>query len=247
MIYLYSGTPGSGKSLHAIKDICFKLKHTGNVIANFPIKTEKIGKLKGEFIFKEDNDLTVDFLTNFAYKNHTKGKENQTLIVIDEAQALFNPREYTRADRKIYNKFFSLHRHLGYNVILITQNDRLLDRQIRCLLEYEVKHRNINNYRFIGRLCPVKAFAAVTYWYGVREKMNVEFFLYKKRLGNLYDSYALFDVMQKDVPGADEGSGGGGSPVHHRTGFLVFANNIKKQYLSLMDSIEDFLNKHLKE
>ena len=243
MIYLYSGTPGSGKSLHALKDICFKLKHNGNVIANFPIKIENLGKLKGEFIFKNDDDLTVDFLTNYAYKNHIKGKEGQTLLVIDEAQGLFNPREYTRADRKLYNKFFSLHRHLGFNVILITQNDRLLDRQIRCLIEYDVKHRNINNYIFIGKLFPIKVFACITYWYGVREKIQVEFFSYRKKLGNLYDSYALFDVMKKNNTEVDAGLGDGrGSPVLHNDKFYFFSS-LKKTYLSLKNYLCNFFKK----
>lgn len=202
MIYLYSGTPGSGKSLNSIRDIVNKLQLGGNVIANFAIKTDLIkpkrNKTFGKFIYKENNDLTVEFLTDFALKNHIKGKEAQTLIVIDEAQAMFNPRDFRDINRKDYNHFFSLHRHLGYNVILITQNDRLLDKQIRCLLEYEVKHRKVNNFKLIGKLLPFCTFACVTYWYGVREKMDVTFFAYKKKLSNLYDSYALFDVVKNE-------------------------------------------------
>lgn len=202
MIYLYSGTPGSGKSLNSIRDIINKISLGGNVIANFPIKTELIkphrkNKL-GKFIYKDNKDLTVKFLTDFALKNHVKGKEAQTLIVIDEAQSMFNPRDFRDVNRKDYNHFFSLHRHLGYNVILITQNDRLLDKQIRCLIEYEIKHRKINNFKLIGRMIPWCTFACVTYWYGVREKIGVDFFTYKKKLASMYDSYALFDVVKEE-------------------------------------------------
>jgi len=237
MIYLYDGTPGSGKSLHALKDISFKLRHGGNVISNFPVKLEKIKGIKGDFVYKDNKDLTVDFLINYAYRNHVKGKESQTLIVIDEAQALFNPREYTRADRKDYNKFFSLHRHLGYNVILITQNDRLLDRQIRCLIEYQIKHRKINNFKMIGRLMPFKTFACITYWYGVREKISTEFFVYTKKLGSLYDSYALFDVGKPEVlPVAEAGSGDEGDPVPTRNGKHFDLRHIRK-YIYLIKTI----------
>lgn len=202
MIYLYSGTPGSGKSLHSIKDIVFKLKRGGNVIANFPVAVNKIKSKKsvGNFVYKDNKELTTDFLYDFALKNHIKGKEAQTLLVIDEAQALFNPRDFRDVNRKGYNQFFSLHRHLGYNVILVTQNDRLLDRQIRCLIEYEVKHRKINNFKTLGMLLPFKTFACVSYWYGVRERLGVEFFRYRKSLSDLYDSYALFDnVSNKEI------------------------------------------------
>lgn len=201
MIYLYSGTPGSGKSLHSIKDISFKLRRGGNVICNFPVSVDKLTPMKkcklGDFVYKDNKDLTTKFLYDYALKNHIKGKEGQTLIVIDEAQSLFNPRDFRDVNRKDFNHFFSLHRHLGYNVILITQNDRLLDKQIRCLIEYEVKHRKINNFKTIGMLLPFKTFACVNYWYGVREKLGVEFFRYNKKLSELYDSYALFDNVSK--------------------------------------------------
>lgn len=199
MIFLYSGTPGSGKSLHVLKDIVFKLRKGGNVICNFPVKTDLIrskGKPLGQFVFKENDELSVSFLIDYALKNHVKGVEAQTLIVIDEAQSLFNPREYVRKDRKDYNYFFSLHRKLGYNIILVTQNDRLLDRQIRVQLEYEVKHRKVNNFKTIGMLLPFKTFACINMWYGVRERLGTEFFIYTKKLGSYYDSYALFDLMK---------------------------------------------------
>lgn len=201
MIYLYSGTPGSGKSLHSIKDIVFKLRHGGNVISNFPVNKDKIKPLKkknlGNFLYKPNNDLTCEFLYSYASENHVKGKEGQTLLVIDEAQALFNPRDFARKDRREYNHFFSIHRHLGYNVILVTQNDRLLDKQIRCLIEYEVKHRKINNFKTIGMLLPFKTFACISTWYGVNEKLGTEFFIYKKSLSDLYDSYALFEFLEE--------------------------------------------------
>ena len=48
MIYLYSGTPGSGKSLHTASVIYWTLKRGVPVIANFAINTGKIkGKKKG--------------------------------------------------------------------------------------------------------------------------------------------------------------------------------------------------------
>lgn len=197
MIYLYSGTPGSGKSLHAIKDIATKLKFGGNVISNFPVAVEKIKPIRnkkfGDFIYKKNEDLTVEFLIDYAKKNHQKGKEAQTLIVIDEAQAMFNSRDFRDVNRKDFNYFFTIHRHMGFNVILITQNDRLIDKQIRCLFEYEIKHRKINNFKF-GSFIPFKTFACICYWYGVREKLSTEFFIYRKKLSNLYDSYALFNI-----------------------------------------------------
>lgn len=194
MIYFYSGTPGSGKSLHMAHDIYIKLfTKKQDVIANFPINEEIYDKYKkkGKFIYLDNTKLTSEWLVEYAKKNHIKGKEGQTLVCIDEAQILFNPREFNRSDRLKWITFFTLHRHLGYNFIIVSQFDRLIDRQIRALFEYEVKHRKVNNFKWAW-LVPVPIFVAISFWYGVKEKMDVNFFLYRKKLGSLYDSYKMF-------------------------------------------------------
>lgn len=233
MIYLYSGTPGSGKSLHTAKDIISKLKRKHRVIANFPVdldyirstsvkrvldKVISLFKLKidlkgnferniGQFVYRDNSEMTVNFLVEYAKKNHAYGKEGQTLLIIDECSILFNPRDFLRKDRDTWIKFFQHHRKLGYNVILIAQNDRLIDRQIRAFIEYDIKHRKANNFGSIGvlfTLVGIKLFVAVTYWYGVREKCGAEFFTFNKGLSKIYDSYAMFDTeietyKQKDA------------------------------------------------
>ena len=200
MIYFYSGTPGSGKSLHVAKDIYTKLKYKGNVIASFPVNTNiisKNGKKEiGQFIYKDYSELTVQFLINYAQENHVPGKEGQTLVVIDECQIIFNPREFNRNDRLEWITFFTQHRKLGYNFILISQFDRLVDRQIRCLFEYEIKHRKINNFG-IGMFIPIPTFVAITLWYGLREKISSEFFFYTKKFGKLYDTSMFFQESIK--------------------------------------------------
>lgn len=60
---------------------------------------------------------------------------------------------------------------LGFNVILISQSDRMLDRQIRALIETEVRHRKLNNYGFGGMFLTLLTFGrtwfiAIDYWYG---------------------------------------------------------------------------------
>lgn len=197
MIYLYSGTPGSGKSLHVARDMYNRLNYNKkypNVIANFPINLKMIKNKKANFIYKDNSELTVEFLVNYAIKNHKMGIENQTLVVVDECQVIWNSRDWQKGiNRMEWIKFFTQHRKLGYNFICIAQNDRMVDRQIRALFEYEVKHRKINNYK-IGRLLPFPAFAAVSYWYGVNERIDVEFFTYRKKWGRFYDSYGAFEL-----------------------------------------------------
>jgi len=210
MIIFYSGTPGSGKSLHMAKRIWKKLLYNKQaVIANFPVDTEymrtygllgKGNRTIGDFTYVDNFELSVKYLVDYALKNHVLGKESQTLVCIDECQILFNPREFNKADRLEWITFFTQHRKLGYDFILVSQFDRLVDRQIRCLFEYDVKHRKANNFGFIGMLLPFPLFCAVTYWYSVRERMGFEWFLYSKKYASIYNSYELFSGS---IKGAD--------------------------------------------
>jgi zona occludens toxin (predicted ATPase) len=202
MIYLYTGTPGSGKSLDVAMDIVYRLKKGKNIIANFPINTDSVKKIKGEFYYKMDMELTVKYLVDYAHKNHKVGKENQTLLVIDEAQRMFNCRDFSRKDRFEWVKFFSMHRHLGYNCILVTQNDKMIDKQIRALVEYEKKHRKINNFGMLGFFASLTFqtyFISIDYWYGMKgkdAKLGISFFRFKKKYQQIYNSYEVFDEIK---------------------------------------------------
>lgn len=171
-ISLYSGTPGSYKSYHATADIVHWLGSGRNVISNYPVNAKKYYKNRknlGKFIFLRNSDFTIDFLLNFAKENHKPGKlKAQTLIVIDEASIMFNARQFDRKDRMEWVNFFANHRHFNFDVILIAQNDRMLDRQIRGLLEYDIKHRALRNWNLAMALISIACrglFHCVEYWY----------------------------------------------------------------------------------
>lgn len=211
MIYLYSGTPGSGKSYHAVSDICVKLRkrEKNNVIANFPITADKITRCCGKFTYLDNSEITVDYLIDYAMQHHKLGVEGQTLVVIDEAQCIFNSRDWANGQktRMEWIKFFSQHRKLGFNFILIAQFDRMLDRQIRCLIEYEYSHLKINN----GFFCflPFTSFLCVERWYGQKMKLGSQVILYRKRVAALYDSYTMFALTPGRHVGGATHSGEG--------------------------------------
>lgn len=216
MILLYSGTPGSGKSFHATQKIYYLLRRKKNVICNYNVNLSvcsmnffqfwlsRISILKpyikghkhlGKFEFKNNFELTPEFLIEYARKNHNRKKEGQTTVVIDECGIMFNPRTFAQADRLKWIQFFSVHRHYGYDFILISQSDRMLDRQIRSFLEYEHRHRKINNFGLFGLL--VRLFTMSTFfvdvklWYGIREKVGAEWIRYSSRVASLYDTMFL--------------------------------------------------------
>ena len=214
MIMLYSGTPGSGKSLHAAMTIVEWAKKGRGVICNFPCSLAHLKRVKTQPVYLDNTELTVKALVNYAKVNHYIGKESQSLVVIDEAQVKFNAREYGKKDRKEWCEFFQHHRKYGFDFLLISQFDRMLDKQIRCLIETEYKHRKLNNYGFGGTVLQLATFnkswfICIEYWYGGNKlKLGSEVFRYKKKFGKIYDTFALFtdDPQEKSAVTALEKS-----------------------------------------
>lgn len=204
MIWLYSGTPGSGKSYHAVYDILKKVrrKKKNKVIANFPLVFKKANQ-KDNFIYIDNSELTIEYLENYAKQNHFIGVEGQTLVVVDEAQLLYNSRDWGTNSKKrmAWIKFFSQHRKYGYNFILIAQFDKMIDKQIRALIEYEVSHMKMNNFFWF---LPASFFLAIERWYGQKMKTGHQIIPYRKSIASSYNSYITFDNENLLVKKVDE-------------------------------------------
>lgn len=196
MIYLYTGTPGSGKSYHAAEVIDRALRRKIPVIANFEVNLNP-KKHKGEYLMIDTLDMQPDIFMRYAEEHFTPGAgEHQGIIIIDEAQIPFNSREGLNRNRMKWIDFFSKHRHYFFDIILITQHDRMLDRQIRSLVETEYKHRKLTNFGAKGWFMIVlfhKMFVAVQYWYPIQERVGSEFFNLRKSVCKLYNTFKKFD------------------------------------------------------
>lgn len=201
MISLYSGTPGSGKSLHVAERIYTRLQTGRTVVANFDINIAQVRFRRAEFYKIENWDLSpqvlADFAEQHAKKNHSGNiVEGQFLLIIDECQILFNSRETSQRGRLEWCTFFAQHRKYGYDVILVAQFDRMIDRQIRALIEYEFIHRKVSNFGWKGQLLNLimggRMFNCKEMWYPLKEKIGNHFFRLRKRYVTLYDSYKKF-------------------------------------------------------
>lgn len=228
MIYLYTGTPGSGKSFHASSEIFYGLRSGNTYICNFPINLQVVKKKYldyivegitkkerpstkkiGTFIFKNNHDLTVEYLMEYAKNNHSFKKESETTVVIDECGIIFNPRMWDNKERMKWIQFFSMHRHYGFDIILISQTDRMIDRQIRGFVEYEIKHRKVGNFKLIGKLLSKivggTLFVCITYWYGIREKVGSKFVKYESRIAKIYDTFGICFDNENDTNESHKG------------------------------------------
>lgn len=185
MIILYSGTPGSGKSLDLARQILIKTRFGQDFIGNMRINQDMLKNCKGKYMYVDTYSLHPKQLIEYAKKYHEHGKEGQTILVIDECQQIFNSREWNKPEMKAWNNFFQLHRHFGYDVYLITQFDRLIDRQVRALIEYQRIHRKVSNIGLMGQIFNIlgggKLFVVAEQYYSMKIDTGSYFFRYQKK------------------------------------------------------------------
>lgn len=198
-ITLFSGTPGSGKSLHMAQMIYWRTRRKRFCIANFEVNKELIN----ERYFKDvGNDLlSPEVLQNIAtdyFSRNKKGVEEGSItLFIDECQLIFNARTWNDKDRKEWIRFFTQHRKLGFEIYLIAQFDYMIDKQIRSLIEYETKHRKLNNYGLFGRIAGLIVLkkpitVAVTYWYQMKQRLSSQTFVGRRKYYQMYDTMKIF-------------------------------------------------------
>lgn len=176
----------------------WRLKRNLPTICNFEIVGAQD---RDNFLCIENEDLNVELLQEFSDKYFKEQgnafREGALKLYIDECQLLFNARTWNDKARKDWIKFFTQHRKLGYDVYLIAQFDSMIDKQLRSLVEYEVKHRKFNNYGFLGKIVGLffvnrPIVIAITYWYPMKQRLSAEWILGKKSLFAIYDTGKIF-------------------------------------------------------
>lgn len=219
-IELYTGFVGSGKSYAAVKNgtvIADAPMGKRWVIANFPIKPKKklfsfLRKNKyniPRWIYKKNQELTVDFLIQESLKNGWNKKEGSCLVIFDEAGIPFNSRSWNKPDRLKWIEFLSQSRKFGYDFIFITQDKDMMDKQIRKLCEYEVQHKRLNNmFAFkILSLFKITLFGGISFWNGIsRERGSLRMYFYRKGVADRYDTLKIFDESvnkEESLPGEE--------------------------------------------
>lgn len=199
---VYSGPRGSGKSAHAVKDIKEKLgyRRHNNVVANFDfrLRPSEIGGRKRydeKFFFIPDKEMiTPEPLIRLSAEHGWYEKEGQTLLVLDESGLKFNARTWSAspAVRMEWVDFLVNSRKLGYDPVLIAQNRRMIDRQIRDLIETDIKHARLNNLHWFKWL-PLPIFVTISKWLIGDFPPSVKFHLLNPFQKFRYNTMALFD------------------------------------------------------
>lgn len=206
MITLYTGTPGSGKTLDAVGEIRRALNKPRGVdrpvIANFPVNARRCKRPQAFHLF-DNADITPSMLTTFAddfwETSGRKFSEDYLLIVLDECQIIFNSRTWNSKGRTgagnsrlDWLEFMSQHRKYGYKIILIAQSAKMIDNQFRMLVEDEINHRKVDNMGLpgflIGMLFRHRLCLRVHYLFQSQERLGMRFSMGNRRDFAMYDT-----------------------------------------------------------
>ena len=197
MLSLYTGTPGSGKTLHAVSRARWHVRRRKPVISNVALALDA-----DYFTYRDNKSLTPQYLRDFSesYFHGEPPREDEILLIVDEAQLLFNSRNWDDANRMKFLEFLSQHRHLGYEIILIAQSDAMSDKQFRALVEYEVKHHKLCRFSWLGKLLSffglIPLHIANTFLYSAKNmRIGSDMYLCTKSLRGLYDTYAMLETV----------------------------------------------------
>lgn len=203
-IHLYSGVPGTGKSLHAAQDIRLALtrRTPRPVIANFGLSDDApLSDIqRSYYVFLDNADMSAqwieDYCTNFWTAGH-EFREDYITLCIDECQLLFNARTWSNKDRMSYLSMLSQSRKFGLKVILISQNAKMIDNQFRMLIEIEHNHRRVASMGPVGAAVAAplggRLFFVVRYLFQYNERLGMDVFRGSKRDIAMYDSYRRFE------------------------------------------------------
>lgn len=197
VIEIYTGYPGTGKSLHVAARVRRTARRGYPVISNVMYTINKGRKP----IYVPNDKLCPDLLEDFAqwYWLDKRVVESSILLVIDEAQLILNARDWQAPDRLRWLGFFAQHRKLGYAIVLVAQSREMLDKQVRALAEEYVPHICLNRMRILGPIIHALALGhpivlARHRYAGVRAdsrdaNLRSEYIVGRPSLYRLYDSY----------------------------------------------------------
>jgi zona occludens toxin len=200
MIIVFEGTPGSGKTYEAVKKLMDNLR-LGRVVY-----TNIRGLDEGSCIEAIKTNTGLDdfelgtklrFLSDERCREFWDHIENGSLIVIDEAQRFFSNREWQSETNKKFGQWAAVHRHYGFDVVLITQNIEKVDGAVRTLTEWTYRFKKVN---FFGAAIKKKY---VCYSYAGDDvsgkPLGNNIRTYDEKVFRCYNSYVTKDIKELGI------------------------------------------------
>lgn len=206
MIYLITGTPGSGKTLYAVSNLIQKL-------AGEEITTPDGEIIKRRLVVDGIKSLLLPHDLMACLKQLPSGEwvpedteahgvwnwpdwcKPGDVLVIDEVQRHWRPRGMnTKPPSSV--QLLETHRHYGVDFVIITQNPMLLDQNIRRLVG---RHQNVRRLFGMSR-------CIIYDWDGCQTNVHstkgasISYFSYDKKNFELYHSSELHTKQHQKFP-----------------------------------------------
>ena len=199
-ITAFVGTPGSGKSYDAVAKIVDNLRMGRRIYTNIRGMNDfnclqQIQMLTG----LSDSHLLcyLNFLTDEEAKCFWDHVAPGSMIVLDEVQNIFNARDWAKKENGLFNAWASTHRHMGFDLLLITQSMQRLDTAVRSLVQFVYLYRKLD---FFGKLFTKKY---LVYAYADQEvtgpPLSKAVRTYDKRIFFCYQSYMFKDMKEQGI------------------------------------------------
>jgi zona occludens toxin len=216
VIAIVTGPPGSGKSYYAVRKMIDSLEAGKYVATNLALEDDWIPRavnrhplrwampgrraaLKrrwSEHSIHCAGDDALNELLNIRLRGRGEGRG---VMVLDEAHHWMNARTWKDEDRLRLLRFFSSHRHFGWDVYLLTQDLHNIDRQVRALFEYHITLRNLRKMKVAGiPVSPVNLFLAIWQWHSGAKSIVKREAYRLNYAAKLYDTHGLAGQLADD-------------------------------------------------
>ncbi len=142
MLTLITGTPGAGKTLYAVSEIARGVP--GSTIEQNGVAVPRRLLSNVKDLLVEHEHITAENLNNWH-----EWCQPGDVILFDEVQEVWRPRAL---GKEVPPAIAALetHRHMGVDIILVTQHPMLLDSNIRRLVNQHLHVRRIaNGFSFV--------------------------------------------------------------------------------------------------
>lgn len=203
-VYVMTGCPGSGKSLHLAKMLLNAAESCKPVICNFEVNRDYLPD-DAIFLHLPNDELTPAKVEEFcawywSQDSSPAFAEDHITLCIDEAQIILNSRSWDSKSRAAWIRFFTLHRKLGLRILISSQYVEMIDKQIRdSCIEYSIQHFKMNNFGLIGGIVDklLRGRPLIRWgmkWYK-KDALSIETgtILGNSRLYGFYDTRKVFD------------------------------------------------------
>lgn len=236
MLAFVTGPPGSGKTLYAVEAIVDALSEGKEVWTNVELVKcwSVLLAMRGWRRWMSDSRIEsraawlrehYHFCASVEDFPSVRARESSRLVVIDEAQLWFNCRDWQKHNQvRAWLSWFSQHRKFGCDVLLVTQDAKMVDAQIRSLAEQEIRCWSLVRWSlgFLGFSLPVGWI--LTFMFGPLMWRRASFVGMPFRLwseispvwhsvARLYDTTQIYQISSAEKPVQRESEGSAGPAV----------------------------------